>query len=172
MDPKTGSSTFSDAGARLSMLWIFVMFNYLYCDIVSLMDPGLLRQYLTGTVDGLDLTPGFLLGAAVLMEIPIAMIILSRVTAPRTSRWLNIVAGSVMTLVQTATLLVGTPTMYYAFFSVIEIACTALIVWHAWRWHTSTDGDRSRREALVSGPSGLRHGQEAATDRATADPGR
>ena len=80
------------------------------------------------------LTPGFLLGAAVLMEIPISMIVLSRVTKPRTSRWLNIVAGTVMTLVQSATLLIGTPAMYYAFFSVIEIACTALIVWYAWKW--------------------------------------
>jgi hypothetical protein len=122
---------------RLSTLWIFAMFNYLYCDIVSLMDPELLGQYLAGNVDGLHITPGFLFGAAVLMEIPISMIVLSRVARPRASRWLNIVAGAVMTIVQSATLLVGTPAMYYAFFSVIEIACTALIVWYAWHWRTS-----------------------------------
>ncbi len=62
------------------------------------------------------------------------MIVLSRVAKPRTSRWLNIVAGAVMTLIQSATLLVGTPAMYYVSFSVIEIACTSLIVWTAWRW--------------------------------------
>lgn len=159
MDPNTANSRASDMGARLSTLWIFVMFNYLYCDIVSLMDPGLLKQYLAGNVNGLHITPGFLFGAAVLMEIPISMIVLSRVTTQRTSRWLNIVAGAVMTVVQTATLLAGTPAMYYAFFSVIEIACTALIVWYAWKWPTSTVIARSRREALVSGPSGLRDGQ-------------
>ena len=124
----------TDMRTRFSTLWIFVMFNYLYCDIVGLMDPELLNQYLNGNVDGLELTPGFLLGAAVLMEIPISMTVLSRVTKLRTSRWLNIIAGTVMTIVQSATLLIGTPAMYYAFFSVIEIACTALIVWYAWKW--------------------------------------
>ena len=126
----------TDMRTRFSTLWIFVMFNYLYCDIVGLMDPELLNQYLNGNVDGLELTPGFLLGAAVLMEIPISVIVLSRITNERTSRWLNIVAGTVMTLVQSASLLVGTPAMYYAFFSVIEIACTALIAWYAWKWKT------------------------------------
>ena len=114
------------------------MFNYLYCDIVGLMDSSLLRQYLTGEVDGLQITEGFLLGASVLMQIPIWMIVLSRLTKPRTSRWLNIVAGSVMTIVQSATLFLGTPTMYYAFFSVIEIATTGFIVWLAWRWRETT----------------------------------
>src|SRR5258706_4538425 len=47
----------TDLRTSLSTLWIFVMLNYLYCDIVSLMDSELLKQYLTGNVDGLDLTP-------------------------------------------------------------------------------------------------------------------
>ncbi len=39
------------------------------------------------------------------------------------NRWANLVAAVVMTLVQTATLFLGTPTPYYAFFSVLEIGC-------------------------------------------------
>ena len=61
-----------DMKSKLSTLWIFVALNYLYCDIVSLMDPELLRQYLKGNVNGLAFTPGFLLGAAILISIPIA----------------------------------------------------------------------------------------------------
>ena len=110
------------------------MFNYLYCDIVGLMDPALLRKYLTGAIDGLQLTQGFLLGASVLMQIPIWMIVLSRLTKPRTSRRLNLAAGSIMTVVQSATLFLGLPTVYYAFFSVIEIATTCVIVLLAWKW--------------------------------------
>ena len=34
----------------LSTLWTFASLNYLYCDIVSLMDHTLLPQYLAGTV--------------------------------------------------------------------------------------------------------------------------
>ncbi len=124
-------------GVTLSTLWIFVMFNYLYCDLLGLMDSGSLKQYLTGHVNGLDVTQGFLLGAAVLMEIPIAMIVLSRVLKPKASRRANIAAGAFMTVVQIASLFVGSLTMFYAFFSVIEIACTSFIVWYAWNWRVS-----------------------------------
>jgi hypothetical protein len=35
-----------------------------------------------------------------------------------------------MTVVQTSSLFVGRPTLYYVFFSAIEIARTAVIVWY------------------------------------------
>ena len=121
--------------ANLSTLWIFAMFNYLYCDVMSLMDPRFLKQYLTGSVGGVHVTPGFLLCAAVLMEIPTAMVLLSRALGYRANRMANIVAGILMTVVQFSTLFFGsTPTIYYVFFSIIEIACTAFIVWYAWKW--------------------------------------
>jgi hypothetical protein len=127
-------------GTKLSTLWIVVMFNYLYCDVIGLMDADLLRQYVTGSIDGLQITPAFLLGGAALMQIPIWMIFLSRFTRPVTSRRLNIAAGAVMTVVQAATLFAGTPAIYYAFFSAVEIACTCFIVWRAWRWRATADG--------------------------------
>ena len=120
--------------SKLSTLWIFVALNYLYCDVVGLMDRGLLRQFLAGEVDGIPLTRGFLLGAAILVEIPIAMVLLSRFLTYRANRWANILAGSVMTVVQFSTLFFGTSTIYYVFFSIIEIATTVLIVWFAWNW--------------------------------------
>ena len=120
--------------SKLSTLWIFVALNYLYCDVVGLMDRGLLRQFLAGEVDGIPLTQGFLLGAAILVEIPIAMVFLSRFLTYRANRWANILAGSVMTVVQFSTLFFGTSTIYYVFFSIIEIATTVLIVWFAWNW--------------------------------------
>ncbi|MDQ3831166.1 MAG: DUF6326 family protein [Candidatus Tectomicrobia bacterium] len=123
-----------DMKSKLSTLWIFVALNYLYCDVVSLMDPELLPQYLRGNVNGLELTPWFLLGAGILVEIFIAMVLLSRVLPYRANRWANIAAGTIMTAVQSATLFVGAPAPYYLFFSVIEIATTVLIVWFAWNW--------------------------------------
>jgi hypothetical protein len=123
-----------DMKSKLSTLWIFVALNYLYCDVVSLMDPELLPQYLRGNVNGLELTPGFLLGAGILVEIFIAMVLLSRVLPYRANRWANIAAATIMTAVQLATLFAGVPALYYLFFSVIEIATTVLIVWFAWNW--------------------------------------
>ena len=117
--------------SRLSTLWVFAVLNYFYCDVMTLMDPGLLRQFLAGSVGGMSVSQGFLLGAAVLMEIPIGMVFLSRMLkSHRVNRWANIGAGAVMTLVQSASLLAGSgPTAYYAFFSAVEIACTVFIVW-------------------------------------------
>ncbi|HEY1420033.1 MAG TPA: DUF6326 family protein [Candidatus Dormibacteraeota bacterium] len=121
--------------SRLSTLWVFATLNYLYCDVVTLMDPGFLKQFLAGRIGSIDVSQGFLLASGILVEIPISMVLLSRLLPARTNRWANIVAGTVMTAVQLASLGVKVPTMYYAFFSVIEIAATSAVVWYAWRWN-------------------------------------
>ena len=123
-----------DMTVKLSTLWIFASLSYVYCDVISLMDPELLKQYLAGNVNGLAFTPGFLLGAAILIEIPISMVLLSRVLNYTANRWTNIAAGTVMTAVQALTLFVGRPAPYYLFLSILEIAATALIVWYGWKW--------------------------------------
>lgn len=114
----------------LPILWIFVTLNYLYCDVLGHMDATVLSALLSGEVDGMRLTPSFLFGAGILMEIPISMVLLSRVLPPRANRWANVAAGSIMTIVQAASLTTGV-TAYYAFYSVIEISCTVFIVWYA-----------------------------------------
>lgn len=124
-----------DMKAKLSTLWLFATLNYIYCDVVTLTDPVYLRKLLaTGEVGGIRITQGFLLGASMLVEIPIAMVLLSRILKYRSNRWANIIAGTIMTVAQILSLFVGTLTIYYEFFSAIEITCTALIVWYAWRW--------------------------------------
>lgn len=129
--------------ALFSTLWIFVMFNYLYADLMGLMDASLLRQYLTGQVGSLAITPRFLLVAAVLMEIPIAMTLLSRILPHRANRTANIAAGIVKTLAVLLSLGMGTPSIYYAFFASIEIACTSTIVVLAWRWTSFQTSSRA-----------------------------
>ena len=143
-----------DPASKLSLLWIFASLNYLYCDVLGLMDHDLLTQYVAGRVNGIDVTPGFLFGAAVLVEIPMGMVVLSRLLAPAVSRWANVVAGVVMTGVQFATLFFGgAPTVYYAFFSVVEIASTAYVVRTAWIWEVTTQAGPGR--APLADNSGL-----------------
>ena len=120
--------------ALLSTIWIFVVVNYLYCDIMSLMEPALLKQYLAGNVGGMEITQGFLLGAAVLMEISMSMILLSRILPYKANRVANLIAGAITTLVQIATLFFGDMSLYYFFFSIFEIAGTATVFWLALRW--------------------------------------
>ncbi len=120
--------------SSLSTIWIFVTLNYLYCDLIGLMDSSLLKQYLTGNVDGLAINENFLLYAGILMEIPIAMVLLSRVLRKNMNCWANIMAGSLKTIVMIITLFMGSVTKYYVFFASIEIATTLFIVGYAVKW--------------------------------------
>ncbi len=128
------TTTATDKRVLLSTIWIFATLNYLYCDVLGLMDSQMLSQYVTGTVNGMEMTQGFLLGAAILIEIPIAMVLLSRVLGHGVNRWVNVISGAIMTVVQLMTLFVGHPTGYYLFCSVLEIAATTMVVWLAWTW--------------------------------------
>ena len=134
----------------LSTLWIVAFAFYVYADIAGLMYSVSLRQYLSGTVDGVHISEGFLLGSMVLMTIPISMILLSRVLRYRANRIANIVAATVMTLIQAATLFVGSgPTTFYVYASAVEIAATAFIVWYAVTW-PSPETARSPEPARVA----------------------
>jgi hypothetical protein len=75
-----------------------------------------------------------LLGAGVLIEISIVMILLSRILKVRANRWANIIAGIFLAVVQLVPGFYRKPTLAYAFFSIIMIATAAVIVWYAWRW--------------------------------------
>lgn len=119
----------------LSTVWIFAMLNYIYCDIIGYMDVELLRRMISGDILPFPTSQEFWLGMAIMMEIPIAMVLLSRVLEHRANRWANIIAGVVMTMAQIASNFVGAPpTLHYIFYSVVEIASTVFIVVYAWRW--------------------------------------
>jgi len=123
-----------DMKEKLSLLWIFAMFNYIYADILTLMDSSILKEIMTGSVGGLEMSQGFLLAAAILMETAIVMVFLSRVLKYRANRWANIISGAIHTAAVFLSMFVGTPTLYYMFFGAIEIGTTSSIVWLAWKW--------------------------------------
>jgi uncharacterized membrane protein (DUF485 family) len=131
----------------LSALWVFVMLNYLYADVMSLMDPVLLPQWLAGKVEGITITRPFLFAAAVMMEVPIAMTVLSRVLPQRSNCIANMAAGIFKTLALTLSLFVGKPNAHYLFFALVEIPTTTAIVIIAYRWPKA-------RDAAIRTPSG------------------
>src|SRR5215475_2204239 len=121
---------------RLSLLWIFALLNYLYADVVALFD-------IVGSKIPFDpLSPWALMGSAVLMEIPIAMIVATRLLPFRANRLANIIAGSIVTLVNGFLTFVpplagwGKPPAFpeYLFFGTIETVATSVIIWQAWTW--------------------------------------
>jgi hypothetical protein len=123
-----------DPKVLFSVLWIFLAVNYIYRDILSNMEPGTLQGYLAGNVGEITITPGFLLAGAIMMEIPFAMIILSRVLKGAANRWANLIAAILMIVIEVGTMGMGTaPSLHYLFYSVIVIACNLFIIWFAWK---------------------------------------
>jgi hypothetical protein len=130
-----------DTKIILILLWVFYTVNFIYCDSLTSLEPGVLAMTMSGYVaDGtVKITEGFLLGTAVMFEIPFAMIVLSWVLKYRVNRWANIIAATLFIFVQISSLFLGVPSPAYIFYSVIEIAALLLIVWNAWKW-TNSEG--------------------------------
>ena len=126
----------NDTRERLSLLWLFALLNYLYADVIALFD-------LAGSRHSFEALPAWaLMGSAVLMEIPIAMILACRLLPDRANRLANIIAGSLLTLVNGFLTFVpplvgmGRPPALpeYLFFATIETVCTLIIIRQAWTW--------------------------------------
>ena len=122
----------SDIGTRLSTLWVVVMFNMVFADILTFIDPGALQDVWAGQA-GVQITPGLLLGFAILLEIPIAMIFASRVLKRGANRWANTSAAAITTMFVVGG---GSLVPHYFFFAAVELACMALIVWSVWSRRT------------------------------------
>ena len=126
-----------DTKERLSVLWIFALLNYLYADVMALW--ALLGA---SPADTPHLGQAALAGSAILMEIPIAMILFSRLLPLRANRLANIIAGIVVTLVNGFLTFIppligmGRPPALpeYLFFATVETIATVAIVWQAWNW--------------------------------------
>jgi Family of unknown function (DUF6326) len=125
-----------DTKERLSLFWLFALLNYLYADVVALFA-------IAGSRNPFEpLSPWALMGSAVLMEIPIAMILACRLLPFRANRLANIISGIVVTLVNGFLTFVpplvgwGRPPAFaeYLFFATIETVCTSVIIWQAWTW--------------------------------------
>lgn len=117
--------------ATLSTLWIFVLLNIIFRDIHQLFKPGFLEEMMTGTVNGVTITEEFMLIAGILLEIPIVMVLLSRVLKYRVNRWANIIAG-VLTIV--FIIANGVSDLDDIFFITIQIVGLLVIIWYAWKW--------------------------------------
>lgn len=119
-----------DMKEKLSTLWIFIMFNIVMADIIGNMEPGALTAMMTGDV-GFTVTSELMLVFAMIQEVPIAMIVLSRMLKYRVNRKANIFAG-VLTIVYV--IAGGEAILSYYFFATMEVLCALLIIWYAWNW--------------------------------------
>ena len=107
------------------------MINMLKADILSLFIPGSMDEVARTAASTGATVPQLMLGAAVMGQLAIAMIILSRVLKYGINRWANIVVGIVI-----IAYIWGGMASYphYIFIASVETLCLLLIIWFAWKW--------------------------------------
>jgi len=131
MKASTISQKRIDMKVLLSTLWIVVMINMSNADIFSLNIPGAAEEVAKTAASTGASIPQLMLGGAIMGQIGIAMIILSRVLKDGINRRANIAAGIV-----TIAYIWGGAVFYphYIFIATVETLCLLLIIGFAWRW--------------------------------------
>ncbi len=119
-----------DRKVLFSSLWTVVMVNMIFADILSFMAPGSLAEIINGEMD-VQITEGLLLVFAIILEIPMVMIVLSRVLKYGLNRWVNVIASVI-----TIAFIIGGGSAYphYIFFAAVQTICMLIIIWFAIKW--------------------------------------
>lgn len=121
---QTKALTAAEPRAMLSTLWIVVLINILSADIFSFMLGS------AGEAQ-VSVTPWIMFAFAVIHELPIAMIVLSRVLKRGVARIANYIAAGITALYIIAG---GSATPHYIFFALMELICLFIIVFYAKKW--------------------------------------
>jgi DMSO/TMAO reductase YedYZ heme-binding membrane subunit len=112
---------------RLSTLWILVLMNMIYADIYSII----VELVNKNTLDINGDVKVVMAIAAIVTNIPIFMIYLSRVLPYKWNRWGNIIAG-VLTIIYIIG--GGSSTPHYIIVATVEIILLLIIIVTSWKW--------------------------------------
>jgi len=119
---------------KLAVLWTSVMFCYIYEDYFELYVPKKIERIISG--ENFLASPMTLFAGALLLIIPALMIFLSIVLMPKSSRFLNIIFGTLYTalMLWIASNYSDKWLAFAVFFAIVESIITSIIVWYAWKW--------------------------------------
>ena len=121
-----------DMKVKLSTLWIVVMINMIFADIFSIM-VELVNQNTLNIPGDVKIIMAI---AAVLTNIPILMIFLSRVLPYKLNRLLNIIAG-IFTIIYVVG--GGDLALHYIIIASIEVIILLYIISASWKWKNLDD---------------------------------
>ena len=127
--------------AKLAALWASATLCYLYGDFIAFYSPGALQMISDGRIGPVQITQLLLLGIAVLMAFPALMVVLSLILPAPWSRRLNVVAGTIYTVIMVITM-VGAwagNSYFYIYLGVVEVVLTSCAVWYAVNWPKQTN---------------------------------
>ena len=118
-----------DVRIILSASWMALMLTYLLGDVLRIYA----GDFKPGKIAGRPATQNLLLGIALLMTVPIAMVFLSLTLSYPLNRWANIIAAIVFFGFN----LICLPTYHSAydrFLIIVGLAFNVLTIWFAWQW--------------------------------------
>jgi hypothetical protein len=120
-----------DVKTKLSTLWIVVLLNMIFADILTIFVEFVLKNTLDAIIGEVTTTMAI---AAILTNIPILMIYFSRVLPYKINRSANIGAA-----ILTITYVVGGGSLmpHYIICATIEVITLLVIIWTAWKWRSS-----------------------------------
>ena len=117
-----------DTKITLAFLWVALMLIYLLGDVLRIFS----GELTLGEVEGKKLTPGMMVGLAILMIIPIIMIVLSITLGYSVNRILNIIVAIFWLAFNLLGL--GGYSAFDKFLLIVSMGINALTVWYAWKW--------------------------------------
>jgi phage-related holin len=117
-----------DVKITLAFLWVALMLIYLLGDVLRIFA----GEIVLGEIEGKKLTPGMVMGMAILMVIPIIMIILSIMLDQSANRTVNIVVALFWFVFNLISIKGYAP--FDKFLLVVSLGVNALTIWYAWKW--------------------------------------
>jgi hypothetical protein len=124
---------------RIAVLWIADVVALAAAFALATFEPGYLDEILSGKLEGMTINTGVMLLASFFWLVPLLMMYLSLVLGPAVTKWLSIILGLILGLMnlfdftsQLATLEgVGIPrAIMVGLMAIIPF----LIAWHGWKW--------------------------------------
>lgn len=117
--------------SELSTLWTAVTLNMMTADILSLYIPEAMVEF-TDLADGKEAE--IMAGAAVMYQIPISMVLLSKLLPYKANRRANMIAAGLMSA---AVIGGGSTDPHYLICGGVEVLTMSFIMWKAWKWSDS-----------------------------------
>jgi hypothetical protein len=121
---------------KIAVLWLFAEVAGLASAILMLLEKDVLAEIVEeGTIEGMQMSPEFLLLGAIFMLVPLVMAFLSLTLKDSTNRWANIIVGIVWIGLGLTDLpkYVANPSAYAILMWLASGVALALIVWYAWK---------------------------------------
>ena len=129
--------------AKLSILWMFYLFNTIFRDIHEFIEPGFIEQVMTGTFNGMQITENLLLFGGFVASVQISMVLLSQLLPYGANRWANIVTALITLAFEINN---GTTDLDDTLHMILKMAALLFIIWSAWRWRNPTPKHYSTRQ--------------------------